>query len=144
MKYIKIVFFICAIHTLFSLKMSAQDSQVIISGVVVDNKGNQIPGAIITGNNNQTSVANDSGEFVLTVERNIPLTINALGYKTTSVEAKSDLQTIVLESSEMVQVAFNAEKVLVPVFTIFDCPRPFSPGIKLNAVVVKYVKMPFP
>ncbi|MEO7975519.1 SusC/RagA family TonB-linked outer membrane protein [Flavobacterium sp.] len=87
--------------------MSAQDSKIIISGVVVDNKGNHIAGAIITGSNNQTSVANETGEFALTVDRSSPLIINAPGYKTTSVEAKSDLQTIILESSEMVQVAFN-------------------------------------
>ena len=107
MKYIKIVFFICAIHTLLSLKMSAQDSKIIVSGVVVDNKGNHIAGAVINGNNNQISVANETGEFALTVDKNSPLIINAQGYKTTSVEAKSDLQTIVLESSQMVQVAFN-------------------------------------
>lgn len=109
MKYIKIVFFICAIHTLFSLKMSAQDSKVIVSGVVLDNKGNHIAGAIIIGDNDQTSVANDAGEFALTVDKNSPLTVEAPGYKTISVEAKSDLKTIVLElnNSNMVQVAFN-------------------------------------
>jgi TonB-linked SusC/RagA family outer membrane protein len=107
MKYIKIVFFICAIHTLFSLKMSAQDNKVIVSGVVLDNKGNHIAGATITGDNNQTTVADNAGEFALTVNQNSPLTIKAPGYKTTSVEAKSDLKTVVLESSEMVQVAFN-------------------------------------
>nr|WP_262902656.1 SusC/RagA family TonB-linked outer membrane protein [Flavobacterium hibisci] len=107
MKYIKIVFFICAIHTLFSLKVSAQDSKIIVSGVVVNGKGNPISGATITGVNNQTSVANETGEFGLTVDKNSFLTINAPGYKTTSVEAKTDLQTIVLQSTEMVQVAFN-------------------------------------
>lgn len=107
MKYIKIVFFICAIHTLFSLKVSAQDSKIIVSGVVVNSKGNPVSGATITGENNQTSVANETGEFRLTVDKNSFLTINAPGYKTTSVEAKTDLQTIVLESTEMVQVAFN-------------------------------------
>lgn len=107
MKYIKIVFFICAIHTLFSLKVSAQDSKIIVSGVVVNSKGNPVSGATITGENNQTSVANETGEFRLTVDKNTFLTINAPGYKTTSVEAKTDLQTIVLESTEMVQVAFN-------------------------------------
>jgi TonB-linked SusC/RagA family outer membrane protein len=107
MKYIKIVFFICAILTLFSLKMSAQDNKVIVSGVVVDSKGNPVSGATITGENNQTSIANETGEFGLTVDKNSFLTINASGYKTTSVEAKPELQTIVLESSQMVQVAFN-------------------------------------
>ncbi|MBZ4040827.1 SusC/RagA family TonB-linked outer membrane protein [Flavobacterium hibisci] len=87
--------------------MSAQDSKIIVSGVVVNGKGNPISGATITGVNNQTSVANETGEFGLTVDKNSFLTINAPGYKTTSVEAKTDLQTIVLQSTEMVQVAFN-------------------------------------
>lgn len=107
MKYIKIVFFICALHTLFSLKMSAQDNKVIVSGVVLDNKGNHIAGATITGDNNQMTTADNAGEFTLSVENNSPLTIKASGYKTTSVAAKSDLKTVVLESSEMVNVAFN-------------------------------------
>lgn len=107
MKYIKIVFFICAINTLFSLKMSAQDTKVIVSGVVLDNKGNHIAGATIIDNNEQLSVANDVGEFALTVDNNSFLTVKASGYKTTSVAAKSDLKSIVLESSEMVNVAFN-------------------------------------
>jgi len=109
MKYIKIVFFICAIHTLFSLKMSAQENKVIVSGIVLDSKGNHIAGAIIIGDNNQTTVADDAGKFALTVTANSPLTIEASGFKTSSVEAKSNLKTIVLESnnSNMVQVAFN-------------------------------------
>lgn len=107
MKYIKIVFFICAIHTLFSLKMSAQNSKIIISGVVIDSKGNPIAGSTITGENNQTSIANELGEFALTVDESSLLIVNASGFKTNSVEAKSDLKTIVLESSEMVKVAFN-------------------------------------
>jgi TonB-linked SusC/RagA family outer membrane protein len=88
--------------------MSAQDSKLIVSGVVQDNKGNHIAGAIIIDDNNQTTVADDEGKFALTVDKNSPLTINAPGYKTSSVEAKSDLKTIVLEpNSKMVQVAFN-------------------------------------
>lgn len=108
MKYIKIVF-ICAIHTLLTLKMSAQNSKILVSGVVLDNKGKHVSGAIIVGDNNQTSVANDRGEFALSVGKNTPLIINAPGYKAVSVEAKSDLKTIVLESTNanMVQVAFN-------------------------------------
>jgi TonB-linked SusC/RagA family outer membrane protein len=107
MKYIKIVFFICAIHTLFSLKMSAQDNKIIVSAVVLDNKGNLIPGAKIISNNNETSIANDSGEFTLTADTNSILTVTASGYKAGSVEVNSDLKTIVLQSSNMVNVAFN-------------------------------------
>jgi TonB-linked SusC/RagA family outer membrane protein len=107
MKYIKIVFFICAIHTLFSLKMSAQDKKVSISAIVVDSKGNQVPGVTIISDKTQTAVTNDSGEFDLTVSANSLLTIKATGYKAKTVEAKSDLKSIVLEPSEMVNVAFN-------------------------------------
>ena len=107
MKYIKIVFFICAIHALFSLKMSAQDKKVSISATVLDGKGNYVPGVTITGDAIQYVFTNDSGEFALTVDANSLLTIKAAGYKVKTVKATSDLKSIVLEPSEMVQVAFN-------------------------------------
>lgn len=109
MKYIKIVFFICAIHTLFSLKMSAQDNKIIVSAVVLDTKGVQIPGAIITDSNNQATIANEAGEFALTVDANSTLSVKASGYKISTLQAKSDLKTIVLQAdnSNMVNVAFN-------------------------------------
>lgn len=107
MKYIKIVFFICAILTLFSLEMSAQDNKIIVSAVVCDNKGNLVPGATISSAN-ETSEANDLGEFSMTVDANSILTVTASGYKTGSIEAKSDLKKVVLESnSDMMKVAFN-------------------------------------
>ena len=116
MKYIKIVFFICAILTLFSLEMSAQDNKIIVSAVVYDNIGNLVPGAIISSAN-ETSEANDLGEFSMTVDANSILTVTASGYKTGSIEAKSDLEKVVLDygsdtvvldyNSEMVKVAFN-------------------------------------
>jgi len=109
MKYIKIVFFICAIHTLFSLKMSAQDNKIVVSAVVLDTKGVQVPGAIITDSNNVTTIANEVGEFALTVEANSTLSVKASGYKLSTVQAKSDLKTIVLQldKSNLVNVAFN-------------------------------------
>ena len=109
MKYIKIVFFICAIHTLFSLKMSAQDNKILVSAVVLDTKGNSIPGAIIVDDNDQTVTANDSGEFSLSANVNSSLLVKVPGYKANTVQVKSDLKTIVLqaENSNMVNVAFN-------------------------------------
>ncbi|MBP6460768.1 MAG: TonB-dependent receptor plug domain-containing protein, partial [Crocinitomicaceae bacterium] len=108
MKYIKIVFFICAILTLFSLEMSAQDKKVNVSAIVVDSKGNHVPGVIIISDKTHTAVTNDSGEFALKVDANSLLTVNAPGYKTKAVRATSDLKSIVLQPSEMVQVAFNS------------------------------------
>jgi len=107
MKYIKIVFFICAIHALFSLKMSAQDKKVSISATVLDGKGNYVPGVTITSGAIQPATTNDSGEFDVTVDTNSLLTIEATGYKSKTVKATSDLKSIVLEPREMVQVAFN-------------------------------------
>lgn len=107
MKYIKIVFFICAIFTLFSLEMSAQDNKLTVSAVVYDSKGNLVPGATIT-NGDTTTIANDSGEFSITVDARSFLSISASGYKTVSAEAQSDLKKVVLEfNSDMVKVAFN-------------------------------------
>lgn len=111
MKYIKIIFFICAIYTLFLQKMSAQDNKLInVSAIVLDTKGNQIPGAIITSDNDQTSaIANESGEFSISASANSLLSVMAIGYKPCLVEVNTGLKTIVLKSigSDMVQVAFN-------------------------------------
>ena len=109
MKYIKIVFFICAIHTLFLPKMSAQVSKLLVSAVVLDAKGNNIPGAIVVDENNQTVIANEDGEFALTVDANSTLSVKAPGYKISTFQAKPDLKTIVLQAdtSNMVNVAFN-------------------------------------
>jgi len=83
MKYIKIIFFICAIFALFSQKMSAQDNTTItVSAIVLDTKGNQIPGAIITSEKDKTSTtANESGVFSISVSSNSLLSVKAIGYK---------------------------------------------------------------
>jgi len=110
MKYIKIIFFICAISALFSPKMSAQDNKITVSATVLDTHGNQVPGAIILSEKDNTSaIANASGEFSLNASVNSTLSVNAFGFKTSKVEVKSGLKSIILKStvSDLVQVAFN-------------------------------------
>jgi len=111
MKYIKIIFFICAIFTLFSQKMSAQDNAIInVSAVVLDTEGNQIPGAIITSDKDQKStIADESGAFSIAASDNSFLSVMAIGFKTGVIQVKSGLDKIVLKSnsSDLVQVAFN-------------------------------------
>jgi len=111
MKYIKIIFFICAIFILFSQKMNAQDNTIInVTAIVLDTKGSQIPGAIITNDQDQISaIANESGEFSISASVNSLLSVMAIGYKPCMVEVNAGLKTIVLKSlgSDMVQVAFN-------------------------------------
>lgn len=111
MKYIKIIFFICAIYALFSLKMSAQDNKIInVSAVVLDTKGNKIPGAEITSEQDHTSAtANEFGVFTISATPNSSLSVKAMGYMPIVVEANADLKTIVLNSigADMTQVAFN-------------------------------------
>jgi len=111
MKYIKIAFFICVIYTLFSQKMSAQESKKInVDAIVLDVRGNHIPGAIITSDKDKiTVVANESGEFSIVASANSLLSVNAIGFKADNVMAKTGLKTVVLKStsSDLVQVAFN-------------------------------------
>jgi len=110
MKYIKIIFFICAIFTLFSQKMSAQDNKINVSAIVLDAQGNYVPGAIIISDKDHTSaIANESGEFTISASAKSLLTVKATGYKSSFVEAKVGLKKVVIRSnkSDMVQVAFN-------------------------------------
>ena len=110
MKYIRIIFFICAIFTLFSQKMSAQDNKIIVTATVIDAQGNNVPGAIILNDKNHTTaIANQSGEFSIAALAKSLLSVTATGYKAGFVEASTNLKTIVLKSikSDLVQVAFN-------------------------------------
>ena len=110
MKYIKIIFFICAISTLFSTKMSAQDNKINVSAVVLDAQGNQLPGAVIMSDkDNVSAIANESGEFSIVVSAKSILYVNAIGYKTAKVNVVSGLKSVVLKSavSDLVQVPFN-------------------------------------
>jgi TonB-linked SusC/RagA family outer membrane protein len=87
--------------------MSAQDRKVIISAIVVNANGNQLPGVTVISDKTHSAVTNDLGEFTLSVDANSLLTLKAVGYKTSSVKATSDLKNVVLVPSEMVNVAFN-------------------------------------
>jgi len=110
MKYIKIIFFICAIFTFFSQKMSAQVNRINVSGIVLDAQGNHLRGAIIINEKDNTSaIANESGEFTISASVNSLLSVKATGYKSGFVEAKAGLSRIVLKAnkSDQVQVAFK-------------------------------------
>jgi len=110
MKYIKIIFFICAIFTFFTQKMSAQDNTINVSAIVLDAQGNHVPGAVIFSDKDHTSaIANESGEFTISASAKSLLSVKATGYKTSFVEAKAGLKKVVLNStkSDLVQVAFN-------------------------------------
>jgi len=110
MKYIKIIFFICAIFTFFSQEISAQDNKINVSAIVLDAKGNRVPGAVIINEKDNTSaIANESGEFTISASANSLLSVKATGYKSSIVEAKAGLSRIVLKANKYdeVQVAFN-------------------------------------
>ena len=110
MKYIKIIFFICAIFTFFSQEISAQDNKINVSAIVLDAQGNHVPGAVIINEKDNTSaIANESGEFTISASAKSVLSIKATGYKTNFVEAKAGITRIVLKAnkSDQVQVAFN-------------------------------------
>lgn len=110
MKYIKIIFLICAIFTFFSQKMSAQDNKIKVSAIVNDAQGNHIPGAVITSDKDHTSaVAGLTGEFTISASIRSLLSVQAIGYKSSLVQAKAGLRVVVLKSikSDLVQVAFK-------------------------------------
>ncbi|ADQ78598.1 TonB-dependent receptor [Paludibacter propionicigenes WB4] len=110
MKYIKIIFFLCAFFSLFSQKANAQNSKINVSAVVLDVKGDHIPGAVITNNKDKAStVSNESGEFSITVSPKSVLYVGAVGYETNVVTANAELKVVKLKLIEnnLVQVAFN-------------------------------------
>lgn len=110
MKYIKIIFLLCAFTTFFYPEMSAQANKVKMAAKVVDVQGNPIPGAIILSEKDQTSSITDiEGQFVISVDENSLLSVKATNYKANKVFAKPGLAKIVLNplSDDMVDVAFN-------------------------------------
>lgn len=110
MKYIKIVFFICAILTLFSQNTSAQDNKINVSGIVLDTNGKHVSGAIIMNEQDKTiAIANESGEFSISAALNSTLSVNAIGFKTNRVYVTTGLKSIILKSnvSDLVQTPFN-------------------------------------
>lgn len=110
MKYIKLLFFICVIQAFFAQKVNAQDNKINVSAIVLDARGDKVPGAVVSSDNNQASVvANESGEFNISVPANSLLSVKATGYKPIQVVAKSDLKAVTLNliSSDLVSVAFN-------------------------------------
>lgn len=113
MKYIKIIFLICAIFTFFSQKMSAQDNKIKVSAIVLDAQGKHVPGAIITSDKDHTSaVSNESGAFTINASPASLLSVKAIGYNSSIVVAKAGLGEVVLKSTkpDLVNVAFKQVK----------------------------------
>lgn len=110
MKYIKIIFLICAVFTFSLQKMSAQNNKIKVSAIVLDAQGNEIPGALISSDKDHTSAVSDkTGEFTIAASSMSLLSVKAIGYQSSLVEAKAGLKEVVLKSttSDLVQVAFH-------------------------------------
>ena len=66
-------------------------AQTNVSGIVVDEDNNPIPGANIVFDSTTGAVANFDGEFSITVKQNPPfsLTVSSVGFETETVEIGS-------------------------------------------------------
>ena len=66
-------------------------AQTNVSGIVVDEDNNPIPGANIVFDSTTGAVANFDGEFSITVKQNPPfsLTVSSVGFETATVEVGS-------------------------------------------------------
>lgn len=73
----------CVFFSCICLNVKAQNAdQVTINSVVYDDKGNPVPGAVVTGNDGKTVVyTNEGGQFTIAVPANSILSINAKGFK---------------------------------------------------------------
>jgi len=95
----------------FLEKLTSVFANVMVKGVVHDNKGTPLSGAsVVIKGTNKMVMTNDKGEFLINVsDENAVLVISYIGYKTFEVSAKADLRNITLqiESSELKEVAVN-------------------------------------
>lgn len=90
---------------------------ITVSGKVVDEKGNPIPGAtVIIHGTNQGVATNDKGEYQLSAKPDDVLRISFIGYKTetTPIEGKSKIDIRLMPTSENIEevtvVAFGEQK----------------------------------
>ncbi|MDR6783307.1 SusC/RagA family TonB-linked outer membrane protein [Pedobacter africanus] len=76
----------------------ARFQKVDVKGKIVDENGNNLPGAAIkVKGTNQSTRANENGEFYLSgIDEKAVLEISYLGYKTIEVSAKPDLGILVM------------------------------------------------
>ena len=113
MKYITLKIALCAIIVLFPVMLSAQTTTKIdIKAVVRTDEGLPIQGAIVKSKQDNISALTDSmGVFSLEqVSPNAILSVKAVDHETKILIATANLEEIVLESEELVQVAYRKEE----------------------------------
>ena len=92
-------------------------AQTNVSGIVVDEDNNPIPGANIVFDSTTGAVANFDGEFSITVKQNPPfsLTVSSVGFETATVEVGSgnlSISVILNESENLLDdVVISASRV---------------------------------
>ncbi|WP_164972582.1 SusC/RagA family TonB-linked outer membrane protein [Lacibacter luteus] len=93
---------LCAVICLFSTGIKAQDvTQINISSVVYDEKGNPVEGAIISGNQGKTVAYSDkAGKFLINVPINSDVVITAKGFRTQTVKATAGFENIILAGND--------------------------------------------
>lgn len=94
---------------------SVQSAQVKISGVVVDSKGQPLPGASIVeqGTTNGT-IADPNGKFTLSVKKGAKIEFSSIGYLTKTETASAQMKVVLEDSSEfldeVVVVGYGQQK----------------------------------
>lgn len=94
---------------------AVQDSKVKVSGVVVDSKGQPLPGAsIVEAGTTNGTMADPNGKFTLTVKKGAQLEITSIGYATKKVAAAASVKVVLEDSSEflneVVVVGYGQQK----------------------------------
>lgn len=95
----------CAIFSCLCGHLKAQGvNQVNVNSIVLDDKGNPVAGALVSGNEGKTIAHTDkAGRFAITVPANSVVLINAKGFKMQTVRAGAMPATIVLAGENGVQ-----------------------------------------
>jgi len=112
MKYITLKIALCASIILLPVMLSAQTTTKIdIQAVVRTDEGLPVEGVVVRSEQDDVSTITDSlGVFSLEVSPNAILSVNRVDYETKFAAATADLQEIILDSDQLVQVAYRKEK----------------------------------
>ncbi|MGF1926226.1 MAG: carboxypeptidase-like regulatory domain-containing protein, partial [Bacteroidia bacterium] len=110
MKFLNRGIILCVFLALLVSVTMAQDAiKIPIKAVVRGANGDPIKGATIsTTESEMLTISNQLGEFSLEIPSSTPITVNAVGYKSTTVIATAELRQVVLSKEDrLVNIGFK-------------------------------------
>lgn len=102
MKYKQIgIIFLCVLTFLSQAVKAQNTANVCVNAVVRTPEGEPIPGAVINSNEIKGyTVADDKGNFSVSVSPNSKLSVKATGYKDQFISAGDDVTEVVMQPSD--------------------------------------------